>query len=56
VGLSWYVIDAFATGTYELVRNIETALLNGGARNIRALPADKCDEWIAHGRALWQAA
>ena len=55
-GLSWYVIDTFARGTYELVRDIESALIKGGAPNIRALPADKCDEWVTHGRALWRAA
>lgn len=54
--LSWYVIDAFACGTYELVRDIESALIKGGAPNILALPADKCDEWVTHGRALWQVA
>src|SRR5579863_324516 len=50
VGICWYVIDNFARGTYELVRDIESALLKGGAPRIRALPADACDEWVAHGR------
>jgi len=54
VGLSWYVIDEFARGTYELVKDIESVLMKAGAPDIRALPADKCDEWVAHGQALWQ--
>lgn len=54
-GLSWAVINIFARGTYELVRDIEGALIEGGAVHIRALPADKYDEWTAHGRALWHA-
>lgn len=55
-GLSWHVIDAFSRGTYELVRDIEAAVLKGGAAPIQALPADKYDEWEAHGRVLWRVA
>ena len=55
-GLSWSVIDTFSRGTYELVRDIEGAVIKGGAAHIQALPADKYDEWVAHGRALWRVA
>ena len=52
-GLSWYVIVSFAHGTYKLVRDIEGALIKGGAVQIHALPAEKYEEWMAHGRAQW---
>lgn len=52
-GLAWYVIHQFAEGTYKLVRDIEAALMKAGAPALRPLPADKCDEWVNHGRALW---
>lgn len=55
-GLSWHVIDTFCRATYELVRDIEGAVLKGGAAHIQTLPADKYDEWVAHGRALWRVA
>lgn len=53
-GLSWYVIHAFADGTYKLVQDIEAELVRAGAPTLRALPADKWDEWVDHGRALWK--
>jgi hypothetical protein len=53
-GLSWYVIHAFADGTYKLVQDIEAELIKAGAATLRRLPADKWDEWVNHGRALWK--
>lgn len=52
-GLSWDVIHRFADGTYKLVQDIEAELVNAGAPTLRSLPTDKWDEWVEHGRALW---
>jgi hypothetical protein len=53
-GLSWHVIHAFAEGTYKLVQDIEAALVKAGARTLSTLPADKWNEWVEYGRALWK--
>jgi hypothetical protein len=53
-GLSWYVIHAFADGTYKLVQDMEAELVKSGAPALRTLPTDKWDEWVDHGRALWK--
>jgi hypothetical protein len=53
-GLSWYVIHAFADGTYKLVQDMEDGLIKAGAAELRTLPTDKWEEWVAHGRALWK--
>jgi len=54
--LPWNVIYPFATGTYDLVREIESALVSAGAPVICDLPPSttKCDEWAANGRDLWR--
>jgi hypothetical protein len=53
-GLSWYVIHAFAEGTYGLVQELEAMLIKAGAPALRPLPTDKWDEWVDHGRTLWK--
>jgi hypothetical protein len=54
-GLPWYAINPLSIGSYELVRDIETALVANGASVLQPLkPSEsKQEEWEAHGRALW---
>jgi hypothetical protein len=52
-GVMWYVIDAFAEGTYNLINDIEDALIKAGAPMFCSLPEGRLDEWTKRGRALW---
>ncbi|MGO9721217.1 MAG: hypothetical protein ACLPOA_11665, partial [Methylocella sp.] len=49
-----HVLHTFGDKTYELVRDVESALIKCGAPDIQTLPTDKYDEWFAHAQALWQ--
>ena len=50
----WHAIHQFASGTYELVKEIEIALIAAGASCIRLLSADAYNHWVTKGELFWR--
>ncbi|NNM55737.1 hypothetical protein [Acidocella sp.] len=53
-GVGWHVIHQFASGTYNLVKEIEIALIAAGASHIQLLSADAYDHWATKGELFWR--